>query len=303
LALGSGALGIKLDGRTRTDTMMEVERLNSNFGLMQVFKDNHAPRLYYLNDYLMQNGYDTERKQSVHAFTYMLHGLAHAYTDKIETALCIGMGIGIVPMQLAREGVSTDVVEINPAVVPLAQRHFDFDPPRVNLFLDDGRHFLNDPPRPYDAILLDAFLGDSSPSHLMTREAFTKMRDALKPGGTLVINTFAHLDRGRDFYGASLEKTLQAVFRSVKIHMARHGGNVYFVASDRQPLEFLHQPSWETAHPEVQPTLQSAFVGIVGSDLSHGQVLTDDFNPVEYYDAANRETTRRGLASSMTRNR
>jgi hypothetical protein len=135
----------------------------------------------------------------------------------------------------------------------------------------------------------------------MTREAFTAMRDALKPGGVLVINSFADLERGSDFYGASLEKTLQAVFRSVKVHTSRGGGNVYYAASDRQDFEFRRQPSWEVAHPDVQGTIRSALANVVGSDLTHGRVLTDDFNPVEFYDAANRERTRKHLAVSMMR--
>jgi hypothetical protein len=81
------------------------------------------------------------------------------------------------------------------------------------------------------------------------------------------------------------------------------GGNVYYVASDRAPLEFLRQPSGELIHPEVQAVVQSALAGIVGSDLNHGRVLTDDFNPVEYYDAANREATRISLALRMARGR
>ena len=79
-------------------------------------------------------------------------------------------------MQLAREGVGVDVVEINPAVVPLAERYFDFDQARVHLSIDDGRHFSQPRAASYDTIILDAFVGDSSPSHLMTLEAFRRCR-------------------------------------------------------------------------------------------------------------------------------
>ena len=37
------------------------------------------------------------------------------------------MGVGIVPMQFANEGAKVDAVEINPAVVPVAEEFFDFD--------------------------------------------------------------------------------------------------------------------------------------------------------------------------------
>ena len=60
-------------------------------------------------------------------------------------------------------------------------------------------------------MVLDAFLGDSSPSHLMSREAFTAMRRCLKPGGTLVINSFGELDAFNFFFTGSLDKTLKSV--------------------------------------------------------------------------------------------
>jgi predicted membrane-bound spermidine synthase len=266
---------------------------------MQVIEATNPPYRVYFNDYLCQNGFDPQTKQSIHTFTYMLHGLARAYSEKIEDALCIGMGVGIVPMQLAREGVKVDVVEINPAVVPLAKRYFEFDPGRVSLFLDDGRHFLNDCKRRYDTVILDAFLGDSSPSHLMTQEAFAAIKAVLKPGGTLVINTFGNLEQGKDFSTASLEKTLRAVFNSVKLHAESPEGNIFFAASDRKELTFLHEPDQTDVHPTVAGQVAAAFKGVVQADTNHGRVLTDDFNPVEYYDAANREKLRRQLVLVM----
>lgn len=281
--------------------LVEVERVNSNFGMLQVMKLKGEPYYLCLNDFLSQNAYDTQRRQSIHSFTYMLHLLARSYTPRISDALCIGMGVGIVPMELAGEQVHVDVVEINPAMVPLAERYFDFDRSRVALTIDDGRHFLNRAPRQYDTIILDAFVGDSSPSHLMTREAFQAMRAALRPGGTLVINSFGDLRPGQAYYTASLYKTLSAVFKSVKTHAAGDDGNVYFVASDAPTLSFLREPDLTAVHPEVIDTVRAAMARVVQVDLREGRVLTDDFNPVEFYDAQNRERLRRLLVASVSR--
>jgi len=297
--LGIGWWGVGLDSRLRVPGLVELERRNSHFGLMQVMAGTNPPYWYYFNDYLCQNGFDPETKQSIHIFTYMLKGLAGVYTEKIEDALCIGMGVGIVPMQLARERVKVDVVEINPAVVPLAKRYFEFEPGRVNLFIDDGRHFLNDCKRRYDTVILDAFLGDSSPSHLMTQEAFTAMQAVLKPGGTLVINTFGNLEQGKDFSTASLTKTLRAVFKNVKLHAEENEGNIFIVASDRPKLTFLREPDLTGIHPAVAGRVAATFSSVVQADLDHGRVLTDDFNPVEFYDATNRERLRRQWALVM----
>ena len=297
----AGYAGVRRDSHTSSSEWVERFRGNSNFGLMQVVDNPGGTRRYYMNDFLTQNIYDPGAKKSTTLFTYMLHDLARAYTPRMERALCIGLGMGIVPTQLAREGVAVDVVEINPAVVPVAKKYFDCEPEKLNIVIGDGRHFVNRATNLYDTILLDAFLGDSSPSHLMTREAFDSMRRLLKPGGTLVINSFVGFRFGKDFFGASLAKTLRAVFKSVRIHAANPGeiSNVFFVASDQPELNIVAQPDFEQVHPYYRDLVKAAFDSLTEANPRNGSVLTDDYNPVEFYDAANREAIRRDLAMSM----
>jgi spermidine synthase len=275
----------------------ELFRGNSNFGLMQVTESKDGAQRYYLNDLLTQNTYDPATRQSVSLFTYMLHDLAQAYTPAISNVLCIGVGVGIVPSHFAREGVRVDAVEINPAVVPLAARFFDFKPEQLNLFIGDGRYFLNQGDQRYDAIVVDAFLGESPPSHLMTQEAFRVMHRRLRPRGALVMNTFGEFAAGRDFFCASVEKTLKTVFRSVRIHAAGNG-NVFFVASDQPALEMLGAPDLNALPPSVRGLARMALDGLMQTDPEHGRVLTDDYNPVDFYDAVNREELRLRLAAS-----
>ncbi|MCX5908621.1 MAG: fused MFS/spermidine synthase [Deltaproteobacteria bacterium] len=262
-------LGVAQEGRLDLADFIELHRRNSNFGLLQVIEHKSGQIRYLLNDYLLQNTYDPKEKLSVSTFTYMLYGLARAYTPQIGSALVIGLGIGVVPSQIAAGGVRVDVVDF-----------------------EDGRHFVNWASTRYDTIILDAFLGDSSPSHLMSREAFVAMRRLLNPSGTLVINCFAEFNSRRDFFGSSLHKTLRSVFRSVRIHSSG-SGNVYFVASDRESLEVLQPPDFSKAHYAVQEQARLAFAGVLQGDSDRGIVLTDDYNPVEFYDAENREAFRR----------
>jgi spermidine synthase len=277
----------------------ELARSNSDFGLLQVLEREDGGLRWYLNDLLLQNTYDPERKQSASLFTHMLHDLAEAYSPKLERVLCIGMGVGIVPMQFAREGRDVDVIEINPAIVPLAEAYFGFDSTLLNLNIGDGRQFVHTlPDAEYDAVILDAFLGDSSPSHLMTREAFADIHRVLKPDGVLVINSFCSFERGKDFMAASLDKTLKSVFENVVIH-ATGSGNVFYVAGDQSHLVMHRQPNIDDAHPQVRHSVRAALAGIMQPAATSGIVLTDDYNPVEYHDAANREEFRRGLANYM----
>ncbi|MBR91166.1 MAG: spermidine synthase [Verrucomicrobiales bacterium] len=308
---------------------------NSNFGRMVVIDLNENGRLHrnYLNDNLVQNTYDPVRGRSLSLFTELLHGLPLAYHDKVETALCIGMGTGLVPMMLEKDGVEVDVVEINPGVVPLAEEWFDFEPERLRLLeIGDGRHFLNKSGQSYDAVMLDAFLGDSSPSHLMTVEAFEAVRSRMAKGGVLAMNTFGRglkeygeiedarlvFDREEDYYTVSIYRTLKEVFPHVVVHGAGNG-NVFFVAS-MEPLKARREPGFKYAHPDLAMDLKDEFVrsrvdwrfqvwpawqrkwrvetkGAAGQEL--GMVMRDDFNPIDFHDAGHRESTRRGLVAGM----
>ena len=296
--LVTGYAGVAKDRQARVPGTVTVFRGNSNFGQLLVLDRPGGTYRYYLNDLLTQNIYDTETRQGTAMFTYMLHGLARAYTPELKDALCIGLGAGIVPRELLRDGAKVDVVEINPAVVRVAGDFFDCPVDKLNLTIGDGRQFVNQCAKKYDAIILDAFLGDSSPSHLMTKEAFSAMRGALKSNGVLVINTFGDFEPGHDFFTASLDRTLKRVFHSVRIHAAS-SGNVLFVASDQRELTIFHPPDFDAVHPACRDLVKDAFAGTPEPDPRSGIVLTDDYNPVEFYDAANREHLRRLLAESV----
>jgi spermidine synthase len=290
--------GFARSERARFKEMDELYRANSSFGLLQVLQNKRGDRRFYLNDYLVQNTYDPIEKKSLAVFTYALHDLAWAYTPQLERALCIGLGIGMVPMELAQAGVHVDVVEINPASVPVAAKYFDCDTTLFQVVIGDGRYFINRTTNQYDTVIIDAFLGDSSPSHLMSKEAFQGVKRILNPGGTVVMNMFGDFQPGRDFFTASLDKTLRAVFRSVRIH-ASGNGNVFYVASDRPDLEISSMPDFDRVHESCRSEARAAFHGVVRADPESGIVLLDDYNPVEFYDAASREEHRRRLAMGM----
>jgi len=315
-------------------------RANSNYGELLVieYRQGSHAELRYLNDKLIQNTYDPNTNKSRSLFTGALRWLAHAYTPRIERALCIGMGAGVVPMQFAADGIETDVVEINGAVVAMAEQFFDFNSSQVNLTIGDGRQFLNQTDQKYDAIILDAFLGDSSPSHLMTRESFTEIHRHLAADGVLVINSFGESSKDRQFFSASLDKTLRSAFGTARVKVHASGqGNVFFVATRAEEL-IVHRPPkmpdqnaarrleaaesdeaiqaewniWCGAAENEGPFFSEHFqvqnqMGLMWKkqrefDPQQGRILRDDFNPVEFYDARNREENRRYLIEMLGNN-
>jgi predicted membrane-bound spermidine synthase len=279
---------------------VELYRGNSFFGLIQVVQLLGGSQRFLLNDFIPHNGRDVTTGQSLFAFSYLMEGLARINCPRLDRVLCIGLGAGALPMSFAHTGSAVDVVEINPAIVPVARAWFGFQPEKVNLTLEDGRAFLNRPGPAYDAILLDAFSSDGAPSHLYTREAFAAMKARLRSGGTLVLNSHGVLAGRGDFLAASLFRTLSAVFARVQIFSnSTDFANVIFVASDRPPPPpgvTASLPVHGACLAEVQAALAA---GPRAVDATHGQVLTDDFNPANYYDAPNRENMRRQLAARM----
>lgn len=296
----AGFIGIN-SGKRTIKGLSELYRGNSNFGLLQVFETDDSSFRYYLNDYLVQNTYDFKLKKSVSMFTYMLEGLAQSYTESLDDVLCIGMGIGIVPRDLAAKGSRVDVVEINPSVVPVAEKYFDLDTKAFSIFIGDGRYFVNRTSKKYDAVILDAFLGDSIPTQLLTKEAFEAMGAVLKPDGVLVINSFVDQGNEKDYFGTSLFKTLSEVFPGIRVHGAR-SANTLFVASKQSDLKIIRAPDFSKVHKNTLSDVEEAFASTWKPDLRYGIVLSDDYNPIEYFDAANRENLRRGLALFMRGN-
>ena len=85
---------------------------------------------------------------------------------------------------------------------------------------------------------------------------------------------------------------------SVRIH-GEERGNTLFVASRRSDLALLKPPDLTQVHSSCVASVKEAFGTLKEPSSASGRVLTDDYNPVEFYDAGNRERLRRGLAMAM----
>lgn len=260
-----------------------LDRKRSAHGVLLVIQRKGGSgviRRRLLNDDLIQNTYDPEQKKSLSTFTGALTGLAAAYAVKMESVLCIGVGAGMVPRQLAMLGATVDAVEINPDITLLAEQYFDFDSTAINLTIDEGRSFVEQSTDTYDVVVLDAFLGMSTPPHLLTLEAMMALRDRLRPSGVLVINTFGEFDLKRRKMSACLDCTLREIFGSQSVGAHASGqGNVFHVAMDERRFEFIRAPDFTGEHPAIQFELQLMWEGRREFEPGHGRVLTDAMLP------------------------
>jgi spermidine synthase len=114
-----------------------------------------------------------------------------------HSILIIGLGGGTLPRTLEKllPEADIDVVEIDPAVVGVAQQYFGFrTDERVHLIVQDGRAYVRAALRGgkhYDLIMLDAYEHQYIPEHMLTREFLTEVRSLLQPGGIVAANTFS----------------------------------------------------------------------------------------------------------------
>lgn len=136
-----------------------------------------------------------DRDYMVFNYTKMIMGALYL-NPAPQRVLVIGLGGGVLPTALQKlyPTIQIDAIEIDPAVVRVAIKFFDFNPGKqVHIIEQDGRvfvkHALKQNTR-YDLIILDAFDHEYIPEHLLTKEFITEVRGLLADKGVLAANTF-----------------------------------------------------------------------------------------------------------------
>jgi spermidine synthase len=157
-----------------------------------------------------------------------------ALCDEPRRILVVGLGGGSLPMFLRKHypTAEIDAVDIDPEVVYVAKRYFDFrEDGRMRAHVGDGREFIERYRQPYDVIFLDAFSSDSVPAHLTTQEFLRAVRRAVKPGGVVVGNVWSRLSN--PLYD-SMVRTYQEVFDDLYVLEVPGAGNRILLALPRR---------------------------------------------------------------------
>ncbi|MBX7209059.1 MAG: fused MFS/spermidine synthase [Verrucomicrobiaceae bacterium] len=110
----------------------------------------------------------------------------------------VGMGAGTVAAY-AEKGQVMRFYELNPAAEKLAFQWFTYIPDmiargaRYEVALGDARLSMeHEAPQQFDALLLDAFSGDTVPVHLLTKESFGLYLRHMKPDGVIAVHITNH---------------------------------------------------------------------------------------------------------------
>ena len=276
---------------------------DSYYGHLQVVDYKNGPQHTrdMVIDGLVQGTVDRVNGGSIDPFAYFLTLLPYSINPRMENALVIGLGAGLVPGMLENKGVTTDVVDINPAVFDYAERYFDV---RVSgrKVVQDARYFLQSSSSRYDLVVLDVSTGDITPGHLFSLEALELIGQRFSENGILAINLIGDL-YDNNYMTASVVRTLEQVFDQVQVYLTvdpeqdKSVANLVLLAyqgEERSPDTSLINEN------EINRYVRRYVMQNIGRSYQLPEetaaiILTDDYNPIDVFDVSVREEIRKRI--------
>ena len=213
------------------------------------------------------------------------HLIRHFYPDFKNCLMLGGAGYSFPKSYLKTyPNAEIDVVEIDPKVTQLAKDYFKLkEDPRLTIFHNDGRTYLNHTDKSYDVILGDAFNSSYSiPYQLTTQESAQKMYDILNEDGIVILNIISSIEGDSGKFFRAEYATFKTVFPQLfvyPLHDSKNGHtiqNIFLIASKSKDKFY----PFSNEVPELNNRLQKFWHNKVPNDLP---ILTDDFAPVDYY--------------------
>ncbi len=210
-----------------------------------------------------------------------------AYPQAPKRLLMIGLGAGSISTYLGRHlpDLSIDAVEVDGGVIDAAKTYFGIrETDKVRFIENDGRVYLARNREPYDVILVDACQRLGVPFHLLTKEFYLLVKQHLAPGGVAALNVIG----GTKLYASTLV-TLRAVFPTVDVYpVDEQEGQMIAMASlarGPEPEILLRraatlQERYQFRYPLPALVAQRRETHTVPG----GELLTDDFAPVNLYE-------------------
>jgi len=232
----------------------------------------------------IQSGMFLDRDDDL-AFQYCkYYRLGDVINPAIKNALMIGGAAYSYPKDFLKNHSSAnmDVVEIDQKMTELARKYFNLkDDPRLAIYHEDARVFLNNNKKKYDAIYMDAFNSHLSiPYQLTTVEAVKKVSESLNDKGVVIVNIISSIEGDRGKFLRAEYATYKSVFPQLYLFRVNNIDpykiqNLILVAVKGDAPANL-----KSNNAELFSMLDNLWRQPVLNDLP---VLTDDFAPVDYY--------------------
>ncbi|MGB6371016.1 MAG: fused MFS/spermidine synthase [Atribacterota bacterium] len=220
----------------------------------------------------------------VNEYTKYYHLAKHFNPNFKKTLMLGGAGYSYPKDFLHKYPEATiDVVEIDPKVTELAKKYFRLEEnPRLTIYHEDGRVFLNKTQGKYDVIFGDAFNSlHSLPYQLTTKEAVQKKYNILNDDGIVILNIISAIEGEKGKFLRAEYATYKSLFPQVYLFPVAYSGasnivqNIILVA-----LKSEKDQTFNDSDPKLNEYLQHLWKKTVDADIP---ILTDNFAPVAYY--------------------
>lgn len=240
LLAAAGALVVWSTSPARTLGDLEHEEVSA-FSRIRVRRDGDVRALTFVRD----NGQElVQSRVNLTAPHILLSPYArgmmgsYLYQPHPRRVLIVGLGGGAMVRFLAHHEpqVQIDAVEIDPAVVRIADEYFSVrSGGNIRVHTADAVAFVESTADRYDLILMDAFLRPSSdtdatgvPTGLKTLAFLRRLKQALAPGGVVAFNVNEHASMADDIAAVAAAFGHAAVYRCPpsdnKVVIATEGG-------------------------------------------------------------------------------
>ena len=170
-----------------------------------------------------------------------------------------------------------DVAEIDEKMTELAIDEFDLDieNPRLKIYTQDGRSFLNNTENKYDTILIDAFKGLNAPFELTTYEALVKAKNALNDNGMVITNIISSLEGEDEDFIKYEYSTYKKVFEDVKLFKVRD-----LEKTESQNLILIGFKNGKNINEEKYEQYKNLLEMEIADFTSNREIVTDHFAPI-----------------------
>lgn len=169
-----------------------------------------------------------KRNELVFEYTKYYDLMFKANIDIKDTLMIGGAGYNYPKYFISHyQDKTMDVVEIDGEITEIAKEYFYLNDlireykleenKRLGLITDDGRVYLNQNTKKYDAILNDAFAGNSPAKTLTTKEAAERIKASLNTNGVYLTNIISALEGEESKFIKAEVNTLKQVFKNVYI--------------------------------------------------------------------------------------
>ena len=216
LLIGLGKYNFKV---SNPDIILDTDSQHSRIWVREVEAEGTTYRTLQVDRGL--ESYIDAKTGEMGARYLRYYDLFEYFNKNAENTLLIGGAAYTYPIHYLKkyENKNIDVVEIDNKMTQIAAEQFglDINEPRLKIYSQDGRSYLNYSENKYDTILIDAFKGSNVPFELTTYEALISAKNMLNENGMVLTNIISSLT-GTDAKFIEYEyATYQKIFEEVRL--------------------------------------------------------------------------------------